>query len=48
MTKRRTTTPRPAPRRTPVRRLIARMVRRIVDRFDPERVILFGSHARHR
>lgn len=22
------------------------MVRRIVDRFDPERVILFGSHAR--
>ncbi len=26
--------------------LIRRMVRRIVDRFDPEQVILFGSHAR--
>jgi predicted nucleotidyltransferase len=25
---------------------IQRMVRRIVSRFDPERVILFGSHAR--
>jgi len=25
---------------------IDEMVRRIVDRFDPERVILFGSHAR--
>ncbi|HTV48661.1 MAG TPA: nucleotidyltransferase domain-containing protein [Phycisphaerae bacterium] len=28
---------------TPV---IHRMVRRIVDRFNPEQVILFGSHAR--
>jgi predicted nucleotidyltransferase len=25
---------------------IAEMVRRIVDRFDPEKIILFGSHAR--
>ena len=25
---------------------IERMVRRIVRRFDPERIILFGSHAR--
>ena len=25
---------------------IAEMVRRIVERFDPERIILFGSHAR--
>ena len=24
---------------------IAEMVRRIVERFDPERVVLFGSHA---
>ncbi len=28
------------------KRIIQAMVRRIVDRFDPERVILFGSHAR--
>jgi len=28
------------------RRLIDRMVRRIVAEFDPEQVILFGSHAR--
>lgn len=27
-------------------REIRRMVKRIVERFDPERVILFGSHAR--
>lgn len=46
MTKRRTARTRPAGHPTPVRRLIARMVRRIVDRFDPERIILFGSHAR--
>ncbi len=26
--------------------MIRRMVRRIVDQFDPEQVILFGSHAR--
>jgi predicted nucleotidyltransferase len=26
--------------------LIRRIVRRIVDRFEPEQVILFGSHAR--
>jgi len=25
---------------------IERMVRRLVDRFDPDQVILFGSHAR--
>lgn len=25
---------------------IPRMVRRIVERFDPEKIILFGSHAR--
>jgi predicted nucleotidyltransferase len=29
-----------------VRRKIAEMVRRIVKRFRPERIILFGSHAR--
>jgi predicted nucleotidyltransferase len=29
-----------------VRVLIGRMVKRIVKRFQPERVILFGSHAR--
>lgn len=28
------------------RRAIGTMVARIVDRFDPERIILFGSHAR--
>jgi predicted nucleotidyltransferase len=26
--------------------IIGEMVRRIVDRFSPERIILFGSHAR--
>src|SRR6058998_2717215 len=26
--------------------LLQRMVRRIVERFDPESIILFGSHAR--
>lgn len=30
----------------PVNKTIRRMVRRIVKRFNPERVILFGSHAR--
>src|SRR5262245_11949585 len=29
-----------------IRREIQRMVRRIVSRFHPERIILFGSHAR--
>lgn len=29
-----------------VRKTIERMVQRIVKRFDPERIILFGSHAR--
>jgi predicted nucleotidyltransferase len=29
-----------------VRREIQQMVRRIVSRFHPERIILFGSHAR--
>ncbi len=33
-------------RRTIVKKSIKEMVRRIVDRFDPERIILFGSHAR--
>ena len=31
--------------RTHAQDMIEMMVRRIVDRFDPERVILFGSHA---
>ncbi|RPI06723.1 MAG: nucleotidyltransferase domain-containing protein [Zetaproteobacteria bacterium] len=31
---------------TAIHRTIDGMVRRIVERFDPERVILFGSHAR--
>ncbi len=31
---------------TATNRAINGMVRRIVERFDPERVILFGSHAR--
>jgi predicted nucleotidyltransferase len=29
-----------------VERLIDKMVRRIVKRFDPEKIILFGSHAK--
>ena len=29
-----------------VQRLIERMTRRLVRRFDPEKIILFGSHAR--
>ncbi len=29
-----------------VRREIDKMVQRIVERFDPEKIILFGSHAR--
>jgi predicted nucleotidyltransferase len=29
-----------------IREKIEEMVRRIVDRFQPERIILFGSHAR--
>ena len=33
-------------KRTTPQALIRRMVRRIVDRFHPEQVILFGSHAR--
>jgi predicted nucleotidyltransferase len=31
---------------TEIRGQIAEMVDRIVERFDPERIILFGSHAR--
>lgn len=31
---------------SPVQVTIAEMVRRIVERFHPERIILFGSHAR--
>jgi predicted nucleotidyltransferase len=30
----------------PARERIEEMVRRIVDRFHPEKIILFGSHAR--
>ncbi len=30
----------------PYREEIEEIVRRIVERFDPERIILFGSHAR--
>jgi len=33
-------------RRIPVQRIIAAMVRRIVKRFNPDQIILFGSHAR--
>lgn len=33
-------------KRSDTRRAIGTMVARIVDRFDPERIILFGSHAR--
>jgi len=33
-------------RKISVRREINRMVRRIVEGFDPEKIILFGSHAR--
>jgi predicted nucleotidyltransferase len=32
--------------KTTIRRDIKRMVKRIVQRFHPERIILFGSHAR--
>lgn len=34
------------PRPLSAQRDIEKMVRRIVDRFQPERLILFGSHAR--
>ncbi|MFI5400137.1 MAG: nucleotidyltransferase domain-containing protein [SAR324 cluster bacterium] len=33
-------------KRVPVKRAIRSMVRTIVEQFAPERVILFGSHAR--
>lgn len=33
-------------KRNPIRKEIKEMVKRIVERFDPERIILFGSHAR--
>ena len=33
-------------RKSPIQAAIAKMVKRIVERFDPEQVILFGSHAR--
>ena len=36
--------PRVTPRATA--RLIQSMVRRLVERFDPDQIILFGSHAR--
>jgi uncharacterized protein len=35
-----------APKRQPVQHAIERMVQRIVKKFQPDRVILFGSHAR--
>lgn len=33
-------------KRVPVKRAIRAMARTIVERFEPERIILFGSHAR--
>jgi predicted nucleotidyltransferase len=33
-------------RRNDIRSSLDEIVRRIVERFDPERIILFGSHAR--
>jgi uncharacterized protein len=36
----------PALKTAPIQDVITEMVRRIVMRFNPERVILFGSHAR--
>jgi predicted nucleotidyltransferase len=33
-------------RRDDIRSSLDEIVRRIVERFDPERIILFGSHAR--
>ena len=33
-------------RQVSVERSIEEMVRRIVERFDPEKIVLFGSHAR--
>ena len=32
--------------KSPVQETIAEMVRRIVSRFNPDKIILFGSHAR--
>lgn len=39
---------RPPAKRSPAvtPRLIRRMVRRLVEQFDPDQIILFGSHAR--
>jgi predicted nucleotidyltransferase len=33
-------------KRRAIKQDIDRMVKRLVDRFDPEQIILFGSHAR--
>lgn len=33
-------------KRKPIRKEIQEMVKIILERFDPERIILFGSHAR--
>jgi predicted nucleotidyltransferase len=33
-------------KRKPIQKEIQKMVKIIVERFDPERIILFGSHAR--
>ncbi len=35
-----------AGRKKPVSKMIQAMVRRLVEQFEPERIILFGSHAR--
>jgi len=36
----------PGTRKTSVKAGIREMVKRIVKQFDPEKIILFGSHAR--
>jgi len=36
----------PTAKKTSVKAAIREMVRRIVKQFDPEKIILFGSHAR--
>ena len=33
-------------KRTTTENILAKMVKRLVERFDPESIILFGSHAR--
>ena len=36
----------PLAKRDNKRRMIRKMVNRILEHFDPDRIILFGSHAR--